>query len=53
MLEAIMRRAGGRLTFAAKAPRELTHDRTKAAEALPLLREALKPMEAAGILGCI
>ncbi len=53
MMEGIVRRAGGRLTFAVKAPRELTHDRAKAAEALPLFREALKPMEEAGTLGCV
>jgi len=53
MLEAMVRRAGGRLTFAVKAPRELTHDRDKAAGALPLFREALAPMEAAGALGCV
>jgi len=53
MLESIVRRAGGRLTFAVKAPRELTHDRAKAAEALPPFREALKPMEEAGALGCL
>lgn len=53
MLEAIVRRAGGKLTFAVKAPQELTHDRAKAAEALPPFCEALKPMEAAGVLGCV
>lgn len=53
MLEGIVRRAGPGLTFAVKAPRELTHDRDKAAGALPLFREALKPMEDAGALGCV
>ncbi len=53
MLEAMVRRAAGRLTFAVKAPRELTHDRAQAAEALPQFRQALDPMREAGALGCV
>ncbi len=52
-MESLARRAGGRLIFAVKGPGELTHERSKAAGALPLFREALRPMEAAGALGCV
>lgn len=53
MMEAIARKAGGRVEFAVKANQDLTHTREAWAKALPPFLEAVKPLEDARILGCI
>lgn len=53
MMEAIVKKAGGRVEFAVKANQNLTHRREGTTSALPLFREALRPFEEAGILGCV
>lgn len=53
MMEAITRKAGGRVEFAVKAHQDLTHSREGWARALPTFLKALKPLEDAEALGCV
>jgi len=52
-MEAIARKAGGRVEIAVKANQGLTHTREGWAKVLPLFKEALKPLEEIEALGCV
>lgn len=52
-MAAMAKRAEGRLEFAVKTHQDMTHDRAKYADALPLFREALGPLQEANALGCV
>ena len=52
-LEAMARRAEGRLEFSVKAHRDMTHSREKYGEALPAFRDCLVPLHEAGCLACV
>lgn len=52
-MAAMAKHAEGRLEFAVKAHQDMTHDRNKYADALPLFHAALGPFHEAGVLGCV
>jgi uncharacterized protein YecE (DUF72 family) len=52
-MEAMARRAEGRIEFSVKAHRDMTHSRDKYAEALPGFRDCLAPLRDAGCLACV
>jgi len=52
-MASLARRAEGRLEFAVKAPRDMTHARESYASTLPFFREAIGPLREAGRLGCL
>ena len=52
-MESLARRAEGRLEFAVKAHRDMTHAREGYISTLPFFRDALEPLRQVGRLGCI
>ncbi len=51
--EGMVRKVGEGFQFTIKAHQDMTHNREKAAEALPRFEEALRPIASAGKLGCV
>jgi len=52
-MEAMLKKSRGRVEFIIKAHQDMTHNRDKFQEALPLFRSAIKPLDQAGRLGCL
>lgn len=52
-VEGMIRKAGEGFEFTIKAHQDMTHNREKAADAIPRFLEALKPLVARGKLGCV
>ena len=52
-MDAMARRAEGRVEFSVKAHRDMTHSREQYADALPAFRACLAPLHAAGCLACV
>lgn len=53
MMEGLVRRSGGLVTFCVKANRRMTHERDADAPAYDGFREAIEPLVGAGVLGAV
>ncbi len=53
MIEGLVRRSGGRVVFAVKANRRMTHERDADDACFSGFRDALAPLEEAGVLGAV